>query len=128
MARRHQVSANTLLEWQKAYRTGRLAAKRDLARGGGGEATGGAVDDHSRFPLVFRRLSSAKGDEVQELIAKAVARTGMENVPRCEGVHLLSDNGACYKRSAFNAYLKSLGIKHTAPCATTSRPTARSNG
>lgn len=35
VARRHQVSANTLLQWQKAYRSGRL----------GGEATGGAVAD-----------------------------------------------------------------------------------
>jgi transposase len=35
VARRHQVSANTLLQWQKAYRTGRL----------GGEATGGSVAD-----------------------------------------------------------------------------------
>jgi transposase len=35
VARRHQVSANTLLQWQKAYQTGRL----------GGEATGAAVVD-----------------------------------------------------------------------------------
>jgi transposase len=32
VARRHQVSANTILHWQQAYRSGRL----------GGEATGGA--------------------------------------------------------------------------------------
>lgn len=35
VARRHQVSANTLLQWMKAYKTGRL----------GGEATGAAVAD-----------------------------------------------------------------------------------
>jgi putative transposase len=80
--------------------------------GWGKHVLGGVVDDHSRFPLVFRRLRSAKGDAVQELIAEAVAFTGMENVPRCERVHLLSDNGACYKWGVFNAYLKSLGIKH----------------
>jgi len=49
---------------------------------------------------------------VQELIAEAIALTEMEDVPRLERVHLLSDNGACYKWGAFNAYLKSLGIKH----------------
>jgi putative transposase len=80
--------------------------------GWGKHVLGGVEDDHSRFPIVFRRLRSAKGDAVQELIAEAVAKTGMENVPRCERVHLLSDNGACYKWSVFNAYLKSLGIKH----------------
>lgn len=80
--------------------------------GWGKHVLGGVVDDFSRFPLVFRRLRSAKGDAVQELIAEAVAKTGMENVPRVERVHLLSDNGACYKWGAFNAYLKSLGIKH----------------
>jgi transposase InsO family protein len=80
--------------------------------GWGKHVLGGVVDDHSRFPIVFRRLRSAKGDAVQELIAEAVAKTGMENVPRCERVHLLSDNGACYKWGVFNAYLKSLGIKH----------------
>lgn len=78
----------------------------------GKHVLGGVVDDFSRFPLVFRRLRSAKGDAVQELIAEAVAFTGMEDVPRCERVHLLSDNGACYKGSVFNTYLKSLGIKH----------------
>lgn len=35
VARRHQVSGNTILQWVKAYRSGRL----------GGEATGGAVAD-----------------------------------------------------------------------------------
>jgi transposase InsO family protein len=80
--------------------------------GWGKHVLGGVVDDHSRFPIVFRRLRSAKGDAVQELIAEAVAKTGMENVPRCERVHLLSDNGACYKWGAFNTYLKNLGIKH----------------
>jgi transposase InsO family protein len=80
--------------------------------GWGKHVLGGVVDDNSRFPLVFRRLRSAKGDAVQELIAEAVAFSGMENVPRCERVHLLSDNGACYKWGVFNAYLKSLGIKH----------------
>jgi putative transposase len=80
--------------------------------GWGKHVLGGVVDDFSRFPLVFRRLRKAKGDAVQELIAEAVAFTGMENVPRHERVHLLSDNGACYKWSVFNTYLKSLGIKH----------------
>jgi putative transposase len=80
--------------------------------GWGKHVLGGVVDDYSRFPLVFRRLRSAKGDAVQELIAEAVAFTGMEHVPRVERVHLLSDNGACYKWGAFNAYLKGLGIKH----------------
>ncbi len=78
----------------------------------GKHVLGGVVDDFSRFPLVFRRLSSAKGDAVQELIAEAVAFSGMEDVPRYERVQLLSDNGACYKWGAFNAYLKSLGIRH----------------
>jgi putative transposase len=78
----------------------------------GKHVLGGVVDDFSRFPLVFRRLRSAKGDAVQELIAEAVAFTGMETVPRCERVHLLSDNGACYVWDGLKVYLKSLGIKH----------------
>jgi putative transposase len=49
---------------------------------------------------------------VQELIAEAVAFTSMESVPRCERVHLLSDNGACYIWEGLKVYLKSLGIKH----------------
>jgi putative transposase len=80
--------------------------------GWGKHVLGGVVDDFSRFPLVFRRLRSAKGDAVQELIAEAVAFTGMENVPRCERVHLLSDNGACYIWDGLKVYLKSLGIRH----------------
>jgi putative transposase len=80
--------------------------------GWGKHTLGGVVDDHSRFPIVFRRLRSSKGDAVQELIAEAIEKTGMLDVPRCERVHLLSDNGACYKWGVFNAYLKSLGIKH----------------
>jgi len=73
---------------------------------------GSVVDDFSRFSIVFRRLRSSKGDAVQELIAEAITETGMEDVPRHERVHLLSDNGACYMWGPFNAYLKSLGIKH----------------
>jgi transposase InsO family protein len=73
---------------------------------------GSVVDDFSRFSIVFKRLRSSKGDAVQELIAEAIAETGMEDVPRHERVHLLSDNGACYMWGPFNAYLKSLGIKH----------------
>jgi putative transposase len=78
----------------------------------GKHVLGGVLDDHSRFSIVFRRLRSAKGDAVQELIAEAVAATGMETVPRCERVHLLSDNGACYIWKGLKVYLKSLGIKH----------------
>jgi putative transposase len=73
---------------------------------------GSVVDDFSRFSIVFRRLRSSKGDAVQELIAEAITETGMEDVPRHERVHLLSDHGACYMGGPFNAYLKSLGIKH----------------
>lgn len=73
---------------------------------------GSVLDDFSRFSIVFRRLRSSKGDAVQELIAEAIAQTGMEDVPRHERVHLLSDNGACYIWGPFNAYLKSLGIRH----------------
>ena len=73
---------------------------------------GSVVDDFSRFSIVFRRLRNSKGDTVQELIAQAIAETGMEEVPRHERVQLLSDNGACYKWGAFNSYLKSLGIRH----------------
>jgi hypothetical protein len=50
--------------------------------GWGKHVLGGVVDHHSRFSIVFRRLRSSKGDAVQELIAEAVAKTGMENVPR----------------------------------------------
>jgi transposase InsO family protein len=57
---------------------------------------GGVLDDLSRFAIVFRRLRSSKGDAVQELIAEAIAQTGMAEVPRHERVQLLSDNGACY--------------------------------
>lgn len=73
---------------------------------------GSVVDDFSRFSIVFRRLRNSKGDAVQELIAEAIAETGMEEVPRHERVQLLSDNGACYIWGPFNTYLKSLGIKH----------------
>jgi len=73
---------------------------------------GSVVDDFSRFSIVLKRLRNSKGDTVQELIAQAIAETGMEDVPRHERVQLLSDNGACYKWGAFNAYLKSLGIRH----------------
>jgi putative transposase len=49
---------------------------------------------------------------VRELIAEAVAFTGMENVPRCKRVHLLSDSGVCYVWEGLKVYLKGLGIKH----------------
>jgi len=83
-----------------------------LLPGWGKHVLGGVLDDHSRFPLVFRRLRSAKGDAVQELIAEAVAFSGMEHVPRLERVQLLSDNGACYIWKPLAAYLNSLGIRH----------------
>jgi putative transposase len=80
--------------------------------GWGKHTLGSVVDDHSRFSIVFRRLRNSKGDAVQELIAEAIAETGMLNVPRHERVHLLSDHGACYMWGPLNAYLKNLGIKH----------------
>ena len=73
---------------------------------------GSVVDDFSRFSIVLKRLRNSKGDAVQELIAQAIAETGMEEVPRQERVKLLSDNGACYVWGPLNTYLKSLGIKH----------------
>jgi putative transposase len=73
--------------------------------GWGKHVLGGVVDDHSRFPIVFRKLRSSKGDAVQELIADVTYHAAKR-------VHMLSDNGACYKWGVFKAYLKSLGIKH----------------
>jgi putative transposase len=78
----------------------------------GKHTLGSVVDDRNRFSIAFRRLRSSQGDAVQELIAEAIAETGMLDVPRHERVHLLSDRGACYLWGPFNAYLKSLGIRH----------------
>jgi|WetSurMetagenome_2_1015567.scaffolds.fasta_scaffold1228954_1 transposase len=53
IARRHSVSANTILQWMKAYRTGRL----------GGEATGAA-------PTADVRALEQQVAELQRLVGK----------------------------------------------------------
>ena len=55
IARRHSVSANTILQWLKAYRTGRL----------GGEATGGT--DVQRLLAENRQLKELLGKKELEL-------------------------------------------------------------
>lgn len=57
VARRHSVSANTILEWMKTYRTGRL----------GGEAPGDA--DVQKY-LIQARADEAHIAELQRLVGQ----------------------------------------------------------
>jgi transposase len=57
VARRHSVSANTILQWQKAYQTGRL----------GGEATGAAVADVRALEQQVAELQRLVGKKEEQI-------------------------------------------------------------
>lgn len=57
VARRHQVTANTLLQWMKAYRAGRL----------GGEATGAATAEVRALEQQVAELQRLVGKKEEQI-------------------------------------------------------------
>jgi len=73
---------------------------------------GGVLDDFSRFSICYELMESMDAGAVARLIALAVERTGMLQVPVAQRVKLLSDNGSGFIAQAFNEYLDEIGIHH----------------
>ena len=65
VARRHSVSANTILQWMKSYKTGRL----------GGEATGAVSPDVRALQLQVAELQRLVGKKEEQIeFLKKVSR------------------------------------------------------
>jgi transposase len=74
VSRRHSVSANTILQWQKAYQTGRL----------GGEATGAAPADVRALEQQVAELQRLVGkkEEQIEFLKKTARLQEQQNAVR----------------------------------------------
>jgi transposase-like protein len=74
VSRRHSVSANTILLWQKAYRSGRL----------GGEATGAVSPDVRALELQVAELQRLVGkkEEQIEFLKKTARLQERQNAER----------------------------------------------
>ena len=74
ISRRHSVSANTILQWMKAYRSGRL----------GGEATGGASTADVRMleqqVADLQRLVGKKEEQIEFLKKTARLKAQQDDV------------------------------------------------
>ena len=89
IARRHSVSANTILPWLKAYRTGRL----------GGEATGAATAEVRALEQQvadLQRLVGRKEEQIEFLkkTARLKEQQSAAAALRKTGDHLPSGKGA----------------------------------
>ena len=70
------------------------------------------MDDYSRFILAHKLQQDMTADSLIEVVQDAVDKTGMTEVPVEDRTRLLSDNGPGYVSSAFNDYLRVVGIRH----------------
>ncbi len=69
------------------------------------------IDDFSLFILAWQLKSDMAANSLIDVTQKAIALTGMVDVP-VERTFLLSDNGAGYLSRKFNEYLGLVGIKY----------------
>jgi transposase InsO family protein len=71
------------------------------------------LDDHSRYIIDWKLFTGMGSGDVQELLDRAIASTGVENVEVRHRPRLLSDNGPCFISKELRAYLEAREMTHT---------------
>ena len=71
------------------------------------------LDDCSRCIIDWRLFTSMGTGDVKELLDRAIARTGVWDVPIRHRPRLLSDNGPCFISKELQEYLREREMAHT---------------
>lgn len=71
------------------------------------------LDDHSRFIIAWRLVTSMGASDVMDTLNEALDFTGLDEVNVKHRPRLLSDNGPCYISSELADYLESKAMTHT---------------
>ena len=74
---------------------------------------GTVLDDYSRYVIAWRLFTTMGTQDVTELLAEAIAKTGVDRVPVVHRPRLLSDNGPCYVSKGLREWLDENEMQHT---------------
>ena len=70
------------------------------------------LDDFSRFIITWELCTSMAATDVQNILDKAIAFTGVDQIQVKHRPRLLSDNGPCYLSSQLAEYMENHDMKH----------------
>ena len=71
------------------------------------------LDDYSRYIIDWKLFTTMGTGDVKELLDRAIAKTGIQDVAIRHRPRLLSDNGSCFISKELQDYLRKHEMQHT---------------